>query len=253
MLTGRERERYERQVLYGPLGEDGQERLRAGTVAIAGVGALGTVAANLLARAGVGRLILIDRDVVELSNLQRQVLYDEADVASGRPKAELAAEKLRAANSDIEVTARVGAIADDTALELVAGADLIVDGVDNFRAKFALNAAALEIGIPYLYGAIAGTYGLRMAVIPGQTACLGCVYREEPDAASSETAATAGVLSPIVNTIASLQVTDAIKLLIGVQDEVITDLLQVEIWDGELNKVPAPRRLDCAYCSGRGP
>jgi molybdopterin/thiamine biosynthesis adenylyltransferase len=252
MLTGRELERYERQILFRPIGTDGQERLRQATVAVAGMGALGTVASTMLCRAGVGRLRLIDHDRVELSNLQRQILYDEADVTGGRPKAEIAAEKLRRVNSDIEIESLVVKVEAGNAADLVTGADLIIDAVDNFRAKFALNAAALELGQPLIYGALSGTYGLSLAIIPHETACLGCIYHEEPDADSSETAATAGVIGPTVNTIASLQVAQALKILVGARDEVITDLVQVDLWDCELNLVPAPRKPHCPMCGAAG-
>lgn len=251
MLTPPSLERYERQILFGPIGLAGQERLGQSSVAIAGVGALGTVAANMLTRAGVGRLRLVDFDVVELSNLQRQVLYDEADVASGRPKAQIAAERLSRINSGVEFEVRLSKIEPENAAELIGGVDLVIDAVDNFRAKFALNRAALDLGLPLIYGALSGTYGLSLAIIPGQTACLCCVYCQEPDRGSSETAATAGVIGPTVNTVASIQVCQALKLLLGARDEVIEDLIQVDIWDGELNRIPAPRRRDCPECGER--
>lgn len=241
-------DRYERQVLFGPIGPGGQEQIGRGTVVIAGVGALGTVAASMLARAGVGHLRLIDFDVVELSNLQRQVLYDEADVASGRPKAELAAMKLRRVNSSIVIEAQVARIEPENVLELVRGADVIIDAVDNFRGKFALNDAAIQLGTPLIYGALSGSYGLSLCVLPGETACLCCLYCEEPDRGSSETAATAGVIAPAVNTVASLQVSQALKLLVGARDALVTDLIQVDVWDVELNLIPTPRRENCSAC-----
>jgi molybdopterin/thiamine biosynthesis adenylyltransferase len=248
MLTPRQQERYERQMLFGPIGARGQERLLDATVAVAGLGALGTVAASMLTRAGVGRLRLIDHDVVELSNLQRQTLYDEADVASGRPKTEIAAEKLRRVNPEIDLTPMVSRIEPGNAAELIEGAAVVIDAVDNFRAKFALNAAALELGCPLIYGALSGTYGLTLTILPRKTACLCCVYCEEPDAASSETAATAGVIAPTVNTVASFQVAQTLKLLVGAEDEVVTDLIQVDVWDTELNRIAARRKPDCPVC-----
>jgi adenylyltransferase/sulfurtransferase len=254
MLTPTEEQRYERQMLFRPIGQEGQERLKESSVVIAGVGALGTVCANMLTRAGVGHLRLVDHDRVELSNLQRQVLYDEDDVASQRPKVEAAAEKLRRINSGVRIEPVVARIEDSNARELLSGVDLVIDAVDNFRAKFTLNAAALELGLPMIYGALSGTYGLSLAILPGESACLCCVYCQEPDAGSSETAATAGVIAPTVNTVASVQVTQALKWLTGARDEVIRDLVQVDVWDCEMNLIPAPRRSDCAACGGgRGP
>lgn len=244
--------RYERQMLFRPIGAEGQERLCGSKALIAGVGALGTVAAGMLVRAGVS-VRLVDHDVVELSNLQRQSLYDEADVASGRPKVHAAAEKLRAANSEVTVEAVVARIERDNAARLAEGMDVILDGVDNFAAKFALNEAAVRHGIPYIYGAISGTYGLTKVIRGGDCACLCCVYREEPDAGSSETAATAGVLSGVVNTIASLQVVAALKLLAGCEDETIDDLVQVDVWDGELRRIPVARTPQCRACGEGAP
>lgn len=248
MLTPYQEQRYERQILFAPLGRAGQGKLLESRVVIAGVGALGTVCSNMLTRAGVGHLRLVDHDRVELSNLQRQVLYDEDDVASGRPKALAAAEKLRHINSGIEIEPVVQRIEAANARELIAGADVVIDAVDNFKAKFALNAAALELGIPLVYGALSGTYALSLMVIPGETACLGCVYGSEPDAGSSETAATAGVIAPTVNTVCSVQVTQTLKWLIGARDEVVRDLVQVDVWDAEMNLIPVPRRADCPVC-----
>jgi len=248
MLTAREKDRYERQVLFAPIGETGQERMRDATVLIAGIGALGTSAANMLARAGVGHLRLVDHDVVELSNLQRQSIYDEDDVEGARSKALVAAEKLLQANSDVKVEAIVAKVEAENVSELLQGVDLVVDGVDNFAAKFAINQACVKHGIPFVYGAVSGSYGLTKIVRPGETACLCCLYCDEPDADSSETAATAGVIAPVVNTIASLQVAAALKLLAGAEADTIDDLIQIDVWDGELNLIPVERKPECAVC-----
>lgn len=248
MLTPEQRARYERQMLFRSIGEEGQERLRQGTALIAGMGAIGCIAAEILARAGIGRLALVDHDTVELSNLQRQFLYDEPDTQSGRPKAEIAAAKLRAINSEVEVTTHVERFTDENGARLLQGVDLIVDAVDNFRTKFALNTAALRADIPMIYGAVAGSFGVTMPIIPGRTGCLCCLYCEEPDVASSETAGTAGVVASIVLTIASFQAAQALKWLVGAHDEVVTDVFQIDVWDGEVALLPAPRRAGCAAC-----
>ena len=255
MLTPEQRLRYERQLLFRPLGEAGQERLRERTALVAGVGAIGCVAASILSRAGVGTLHLVDHDTVELSNLQRQLLYDEQDVAGGRPKAETAAEKLRLGNSDVAIIPHVERFTDDNAARLLQDVDLVIDAVDNFKAKFALNRACLAVGIPLIYGAVSGSFGMTMPVIPARTsaprtACLCCLYCEEPDAASSETAATAGVIAPIVLTIAALQCAQALKWLGGAADEMVTDVMQVDVWDGEFALLPVARREGCAACGG---
>lgn len=251
MLTAEQRARYERQLLFRPIAEAGQERLGCASVLIVGVGAIGCIAADILARAGVGTLRLVDHDTVDLSNLQRQLLYNEQDVASGRPKAEIAAEKLRQANSDITLIHYVERFTAENGPRLLEGADLVIDAVDNFQAKFALNDACLAAGIPMIYGAVSGGFGMTMPVIPGQTACLCCLYCEEPDAGSSETAATAGVVAPIVLTIASFQCAQALKWLTGAHDEIITEVVQIDVWDGEFALLPAPRRADCAVCGQR--
>jgi molybdopterin-synthase adenylyltransferase len=252
LLTDRDLARYERQILFRPIGQEGQARLKGARVAVAGVGALGACAASQMARGGVGYLRLIDRDAVELSNLQRQMLFTEADVEGKRKKAEIAAERLRAANSGIVVESVVAEISVDNADELLADVDLVLDGVDNFRAKFALCAAALRAGVPFIYGALSGTMGVSMPVLPGETACLGCVYGAEPDQASSETAATAGVIGPTVEIVSSLQVANAYKLLVGAREEVLLGLTHFDIWDGEFRVLPWERDPGCALCGSEG-
>jgi molybdopterin-synthase adenylyltransferase len=248
MLNDEQRIRYERQLLFRPIAVVGQERLRASSVLIAGVGAIGCVAASILTRAGVGTIHLVDHDKVDLSNLQRQMLYDETDVASGRPKAELAAEKLGRVNSDIRVLPHVERFTSENGAALLDGVDLVIDAVDNFKAKFALNAACLEAGIPMVYGAVSGSFGITMPILPGDGACLCCLYCDEPDPGSSETAATAGVVAPIVFTIASLQCAQALKWLTGARDEMTLGVTQIDVWDGEFALLPVPRRAGCAAC-----
>ncbi|MBU0611627.1 MAG: HesA/MoeB/ThiF family protein [Armatimonadetes bacterium] len=169
-------------------------------------------------------------------------------MAGGRPKAESAAEKLRRGNSDIQIIPHVERFTDENASRLLEGVDLVIDAVDNFRAKFALNRACLAAGIPLMYGAVSGSFGMMMPIIPGRTACLCCLYCEEPDPGSSETAATAGVIPPIVLTIASLQCAQALKWLSGATDEMVTEVVQVDVWEGEFALLPAARREGCAAC-----
>jgi molybdopterin-synthase adenylyltransferase len=250
MLTPHQQARYERQMLFGPLGREGQERLLSGRVAICGLGAIGAATAEMLARGGVGYLRLVDFDLLELSNLQRQTLYEEADVQT-RPKAEIAAERLRRINSEIVVEPVIARVDAANAADLVSGVEVIVDAVDNFAAKFALNAAAVQLGLPMVYAALSGSYGLSMTVLPGETACLCCLYCAEPDKGSSETAATAGVIGATVNTVAALQTSQVLKLLIGDHGGLPPGLLQVDVWDWELRVIPLARRPDCPVC-GQG-
>lgn len=249
MLSPHQLERYERQILFRPLGAAGQESLLASRVVVCGCGAIGAATAEMLTRAGVGYVRLVDFDRLELSNLQRQTLYEEGDIQT-RPKCEIAAERLRRINSEIVIEPVIAKIEADNAVELVADTQVIVDAVDNFAAKFALNRAAVALGIPMVYAALSGSYGLTMTVRPGQTPCLCCLYCAEPDKASSETAATAGVIGPSVNAVASLQMSQVLQLLTGQPDCLPEGLLQVEVWDYELRTIKVARRADCAVCGG---
>lgn len=251
MLTPLDRQRYERQIFFGPLGEEGQERLLAATVVVAGVGALGTAVAEMLARGGIGHLHLVDHDVVELSNLQRQTLYEQTDVGAGS-KAEIAAEKLRRINSGVEIVPHVTRVTPENAVELLTGADVVVDAVDNFAAKYALNRSCHDLGLPLVYGALSGSLGVCLAILPGQTPCLACLYGDEPDRGSSETAATAGVIAPIVNIVASLQTAAVLKILLGAEDELPAGLVHFDVWDNEYHVIPLDRLGTCAVCGHPG-
>lgn len=247
MLNDHEQDRYQRQVLCPLVGEAGQARLLQSRVAVAGCGAIGTATAEMLARGGVGYLRLIDPDQVELSNLQRQTLFEEADIAAG-PKAAIAAATLGRINSDITIQHHVARVEPGNALELLADVDVVIDAVDNFAGKFAINRAAVTLGLPVIYAALAGTLGVVMPILPGQTACLSCLYGEEPDRGSSETAATAGVIGPIVNMVASLQAAQAMKIILGAVGDIPEGLIQIEAWDTELHIIPTRRREECCVC-----
>ena len=185
-------DRYVRQMRYPPLGEEGQAKLQASRVLICGCGALGSVLANTLGRAGIGHLRIVDRDFLELNNLQRQVLYDEDDVAAGIPKAIAAAAKLRKINSQIEIEPLVTDV-DHTNIErLIDGVDMIVDGTDNFETRFLLNDVAVKFGIPWVYGGCIGAEGQSMTIIPGDTPCLRCLMQESPPPGTTPTWDTAG-------------------------------------------------------------
>ena len=185
--------RYSRQSRFAPLGLDGQERIRAASVAVIGCGALGTVEAEILVRAGVGRLRIIDRDFVEWSNLQRQFLFEESDAVEGLPKAIAAARRLGRVNSEVTLEPLVADLTPANIEELLEGVSLILDGTDNFEARFLINDYAVSSGIPWIYAAAVGSYGLKLAIVPGRTACLRCVY-PEPPRGSQPTCETEGVL-----------------------------------------------------------
>jgi len=230
------------------IGEAGQASLSASTVAIVGCGALGSVQAELLGRAGVGRLILIDRDVVELPNLQRQVLYDESDVEARVPKAVAAARRLRAINREVIVEPVVCDVDASNVLEKIAPADIVLDGTDNFETRFVLNDAAVSIGKPWIYGGVIRTTGTVMTVLPGKGPCLRCVCPELPQLLP--TCESEGVLASAVMWVAALQVTEAIKVLLGV-DGGPSRLYSLDIWDGTARSVEVVRDPSCICCGAR--
>src|SRR5215469_7144490 len=217
-------ERYSRQMRFAGIGEAGQQRLLDSHVTLCGCGALGTVLANALVRAGVGNLRLIDRDFIETSNLQRQVLFDEHDVAEGLPKAEAAARKLGAINSAVHVEPVVTDIDRTNILDLVKDADLVLDGTDNFEIRYLINDAAVKLGKPWVYGGCIGSHGQTMTIIPGDTPCLRCVFEAAPAPGEGGTCETAGVLAPIVNIVASFQAAEAFKILTGRQAQINREL-----------------------------
>ena len=250
-MTGAERERYSRQIRFGGIGESGQEALLASHAVVAGCGALGTFHAAALARAGVGRITIIDRDYVEPSNLQRQWLFEEADAAEAMPKAAAAARRLAAINSAVRVEAKIADLTPANVEELLGGAGVIVDGTDNFEARFLINDFAVREGVPWIYGAAVGSYGLSMPVLPGRTACLRCVY-PAPPAGVQPTCETAGVLNVIVSAIASVQVADALKILVGRGDEVRARITTMDLWSGGIRQIDAPDRdAECPCCGRR--
>ena len=216
-MNAAERQRYSRQILFPGIGERGQEALLGSHAVVVGCGALGSFHAAALARAGVGRLTIVDRDYVEPSNLHRQWLFEESDAAEALPKAAAAARHVARINSGVKTRGVVADLTASNAEELLGGADVILDGTDNFEARYLINDFAVSRGIPWIYGAAVGSYGLTMPVIPGRTACLRCVY-PEPPAGAQPTCETAGVLNAIVSAVASLQVADALKILCGRAD-----------------------------------
>lgn len=232
--------RYARQMRYAPIGIEGQRRLRAARVLIVGCGALGSVLANTLARAGVGQLRIVDRDFLELNNLQRQVLYDEADVAAGLPKAVVAKQRLRQINSQVDVDAVVADVDHRNITRLVADVDLILDGTDNFEIRYLLNDAAVERQLPWIYGGCIGAVGQTMVVLPGETPCFRCLHPEPPPPGSTETCDTAGILAPIINVIASVQACEALKLLVGRREALCRDLQVFDLWENRVRQI----RLD---------
>jgi adenylyltransferase/sulfurtransferase len=246
-------DRYSRQVLFEGIGEEGQARLRGSSATIIGCGALGSVSASILVRAGVGRIRLIDRDVVEESNLQRQFLYTEKDLHALKPKAVAARDHLAAANSDVKVEAVVADLCPDNAVDLLKGVDLLMDGTDNFETRFLINDVSVRHDIPWIYGACLGAYGVTMNIIPGSTACLRCLMEAPPPPGTTATCDTAGIVAPIVSLIASIQSAEALKLLAGRTEEMCDGLLSVDLWTRDIHTVIVPKgggRRRCQACDG---
>jgi adenylyltransferase/sulfurtransferase len=244
-------ERYSRQILFTAIGPEGQRRLAEARVAIVGCGATGSTLAGLLARAGVGTLRIIDRDYVEASNLQRQSLFDEADAAASLPKAIAAARKLAAFNSEIVVEPQVADLTPENIDRLLSGTQLLVDGTDNFETRYLLNDFAVQHGLPWIYCAAVGSYGLTMNILPGETACLACLFPESPRGAL-ETCETAGVLGPAVSVVASAAAGEALKLLVGARQQLRRTLLSWDLWTNETSAIQAGEpHPDCRACGRR--
>src|SRR5262245_18380208 len=247
-------ERYSRQIRFPGIGEDGQRRLLASHVTLCGCGALGTVLANALVRAGIGHLRLVDRDFIETNNLQRQVLFDEHDVAENLPKAEAAARKLGAINSSVHVEPVVADIDRTNILELVRDADLILDGTDNFEIRYLINDAAVKLGKPWVYGGCIGSHGQTMTILPGETPCLRCVFEAAPAPGEAATCETAGVLPQIVNIVASFQAAEAFKILTGRREQINRDLIYIDVWENVHRRIkiaPLLGKVDCPCCGRR--
>jgi molybdopterin-synthase adenylyltransferase len=242
-------ERYSRQVLFAPIGEAGQEKLAAAHVALVGCGATGAAAASLLARAGIGTLTLIDRDFVEESNLQRQVLFDESDARDSLPKAEAARRKIALFNSETRIHAHIADLTSANIHNLLAGAHIILDATDNFETRYLINDYAIEQQTPWIYSAAIGAYAVTMNILPEETACLACIF-PEPPTGSVATCDTAGILNTAVNFAASIAVTEALKFLTGIRKKMRSTLLSCDLWTNEWSEVSAAApRPGCAACA----
>jgi molybdopterin/thiamine biosynthesis adenylyltransferase len=247
-------DRYSRQERFAPIGKAGQEQLRNSHVLVCGCGALGSVIANSLVRAGIGRLRIVDRDFLELNNLQRQVLYNEEDVRSGLPKAIVAKKRLEQINSDVQIEAIVTDIDHTNIVSLMDGVDVVLDGTDNFETRFLINDAALKLGIPWVYGGCIGAEGQTMTVRPGESPCLRCLLQEVPPPGSSPTCDTGGILGPIINVIASIEVLEAMKLLTGNEATVSKTLGVFDLWENRVRHVGVDglfQGFESCLCEGK--
>ena len=245
-------EKYSRQMLFAGIGPAGQQRLLASRAAVVGCGAIGAAAANLLVRAGLGYLRIIDRDFVEPSNLQRQTLFDEGDARNVLPKAVAAERKLRSINSSVAVEGIVADLNPRNVEALLGEVDVLLDGTDNFETRFLINDVAVKSGRPWIYAAGVASYGLTMTIRPGATPCLACLLESGTAAQGlEETCDTMGVLGPIVNLIASLEVAEALKLLSGHPEALHGRLLSCDVWTGRMQSLGAARNPECRACARR--
>ena len=250
-MNREERERYSRQILFGGIGEQGQEKLLASSAVLVGCGALGTVTANLLVRAGLGRLAIIDRDFVEASNLQRQTLFEEADARDSIPKAIAAERRLRAINSGVKVEGIVADLTPDNALDLLGGFPFMLDGTDNFETRLLLNDAAISLGVPWIYAAAVGSYGVTMTIRPGETACLACLLESASNHSAlgpEDTCDTVGVLNAAAGVIASMEAAEATKFLAGHPEALNHKLISCDVWSGRFQSIRVERNPECRAC-----
>jgi adenylyltransferase/sulfurtransferase len=257
MMDPVQAERYSRQILFAPLGEQGQQRLLQSRAVLVGCGALGTVAANLLVRAGLGGLRIVDRDFVEFSNLQRQTLFEEADACDALPKAVAAERRLRGANAGVQVEGVVADLTPENISDLLGGFPLILDGTDNFETRMLVNDFAVSSGTPWIYAAAVGSYGLTFTILPGKTACLACLV-EAPDAAGAaaalpreETCDTAGVLNSAASVAASIEAAEAVKFLSGNETALSGRLVSCDTWAGRFQSIRVARETKCRACARR--
>ena len=245
-------ERYSRQILFREIGGAGQERLLNSRVLLVGCGALGASHAEMLARAGVGKLRIVDRDFVEFTNLQRQTLFKESDAEERLPKAVGAKNRIAEINSEIEVEALIADVNHSNIEALIAGCDLVIDGTDNFQVRYLLNDACVKNGVTWIYGAAVSGYGTTMTIIPGKTPCLRCIFDEMPDAGSSPTCDTAGVIMPIIATVSATQVAEALKILVGDLASLHGSLMQFDVWANDRQRIKlGPPNPDCKTCGQR--
>jgi len=242
-------DRYSRQILFPGIGEEGQKKLGNSSVVIIGCGALGTIIATSLVRAGVGKVKIIDRDFIEYHNLQRQVLFDEDDIKNQLPKAIAVERHLKKVNSSIEIEGVVADVNYTNIERLVAGADLILDGLDNLETRFLINDVALKHSIPWIYGGAISSQGMTMTVIPHETACLRCFSPSPIGRGLALTCDTAGVINPAPFIIGSLQTAEAMKILVGAE-EINRDLIIIDVWKGEFRRFKIGSRADCPACRG---
>ena len=249
-MAGASVDRYSRQVLLPQIGESGQERIRSASALVVGCGALGSAISEILVRAGVGSIRVVDRDLVELVNLHRQILFDEKDADERIPKSEAAARRLREINSEVEVEGIVADVNPRNMEKLLIGVSIALDGTDNLETRYVLNDACVKQDIPWVYGGAVATDGLAMTVAPNRGPCLRCLFPEPPEPGAIPTCETAGVLATAPLITASIQATEALKLLVG-DESGIGMLVSADAWSGRFTRAKVERRDDCPACGKR--
>jgi adenylyltransferase/sulfurtransferase len=242
--------RYSSQIVFPEIGKEGQRKIEKAKVTVIGCGALGCIISNNLVRAGIGKIKIVDRDLVEMTNLQRQILYDEEDVKNKIPKSIAAKRKLEKINSEVEIEAIVSDVNFKNIEELIKNCDIVLDGTDNFETRFLINDACLKYGIPWIYGAVIGAAGSTMTIIPEKTPCLRCIIEEIPLPGTLPTCDTLGVLNTIPNVIASLQTTETLKIIVG-EKNLNEDLITIDLWTNSFEKMKIERKKDCPSCVKR--
>ena len=241
--------RYSRQHLFAPIGITGQQKLGAARVAVVGAGALGTVISNHMVRAGVGFTRIIDRDIIEWSNLQRQTLYDEADAAEAKPKALAAAEKLSKVNSQVQIEPMVTDLTAANAERLLRDVDLILDGTDNFATRFLINDVAVLHRLPWIYAGAVASRGMVAPFLPDGP-CFRCLFPDDPDHAHGETCDTVGVIGPLTDIVGSLASTLALKCIVGAP--IARTLTHLDVWEGRQSTMKLPAKQEnCSTCGRR--
>ncbi|MDD3471870.1 MAG: HesA/MoeB/ThiF family protein [Syntrophaceae bacterium] len=238
--------RYSRHTLLGVIGKSGQSRIESSRVLITGQGALGSLISILLARAGVGFLRIVDKDSPELHNLHRQILYDESDVLEGLTKVEAARRHLFRVSSELQIEAINAEINAHNVDSLVNSVDVVIDALDNTETRYIVNDSALSHGIPFIFGGAVETAGNVMTIIPGRTPCLRCLWPDPKEVSDHQRASTVGVLSSIATTVASIQVTEAIKVIVEDFDDLIPGLMTIDVWRNHYQVVPIGRDPECA-------
>lgn len=242
-------ERYSRQMLVKYIGEEGQKKLGEARVLMVGCGGLGTNISNILVRSGIGFIRIIDKDLVELSNLQRQGLFDERDAQGRIPKAEAARRRLNGVNSEVLVEAVVEELDSGNIGRYIKDIDIIMDGTDNFATRFLINETAIENNIPWIHGGVSSTNGVVMNIIPGEGPCLRCLYPQFPQKEDAPRSQPIGVMGTLTSIIGSLQANEAIKYLTGNRKYMLKGMLYIDLWDNTYERIEVKRRDDCDCCS----